>query len=65
MEKYEKQREEEEIFSSIKKYNTLNDTVERAREYGDKAIADLDVFEDSQAKEALKGIVEFCIERAY
>jgi len=69
-----KRTQEEQIFedgdldhalSLLKKHNTLNDTVERAREYGDKAIADLDVFEDSQAKEALKGIVEFCIERAY
>lgn len=50
----------------LKKHNTIDDTVTRAREYGEKAIADLDeAFGDCPAKEALKGIVEFCIERAY
>lgn len=47
------------------KHNTIDDTVTRAREYGDKAIADLDCFVDTPAKAALKGIVQFCIERAY
>lgn len=49
----------------LNKHNTIDDTVTRARLYGDKAIADLDCFADCAAKSALKGIVEFCIERAY
>lgn len=51
--------------SLLNKHNTIDDTVTRAREYGDKAISDLKCFPDSPAKEALKGIVQFCIERAY
>ena len=49
----------------LNKHNTIDDTVTRACEYGDKAISDLNCFADSPAKEALKGIVQFCIERAY
>ncbi len=55
----------EHALSLLKTHNTISDTVERARQYGEKAISDLDVFPDSEAKSALKGIVEFCIERAY
>ena len=55
----------EQALALLQKHNSLTDTVERAREYGEKAIEALDCFEDSPAKEALKGIVEFCIERAY
>lgn len=52
--------------SLIKKHKTIEDTVAKARQYGDKAIADLDqAFADSDAKQALIGIVEFCINRAY
>jgi len=55
----------EHALNLLNKHNTIDDTVTRAREYGDKAIRDLDCFADSQAKAALKGIVQFCIERAY
>jgi octaprenyl-diphosphate synthase len=55
----------EHALELLKKHNTINDTVNRARLYGDKAIADLDCFADSPAKTALIGIIQFCIERAY
>ncbi|WP_417821250.1 polyprenyl synthetase family protein [Terasakiella sp.] len=55
----------ERALNLLQKHNTLDDTVARARQYGEKAIADLDIFPQSPAREALKGIVEFCIERAY
>ncbi len=55
----------EHALDLLKHHNTLEDTVTRAREYGEKAILDLEVFNKSAAREALKGIVEFCINRAY
>ncbi|WP_135079049.1 polyprenyl synthetase family protein [Terasakiella sp. SH-1] len=55
----------EHALSLLNKHNTLDDTVSRARDYGNQAISVLDIFPDSPAKEALKGIVTFCIERAY
>jgi octaprenyl-diphosphate synthase len=42
----------------------LAETVDRARTYGDRARAALDIFPDSPARRALLGIVDFCIARA-
>jgi octaprenyl-diphosphate synthase len=48
----------------IKQHAALRDTVERARLYGDAALAALAVFPDGAERRALAGIVEFCIARA-
>jgi octaprenyl-diphosphate synthase len=48
----------------IARHRALHDTVERARLYGDKALAALQGFPDGAERRALAGIVEFCIARA-
>lgn len=49
----------------LNKYNALEDTITRARHYGAMARDALGLFPDSPEKDALIGIVDFCIERAY
>ncbi len=49
----------------LSSYDTLNDTIERARHYGAMAKDALAIFKDSEAKQAMINIVDFCIERAY
>jgi octaprenyl-diphosphate synthase len=46
------------------KYDTIGETIARARRYGDKAIAALDVFPDSTERRAMVDVVRFCIDRA-
>ena len=46
-------------------HNTLTDTADRARHYGDKARDALAIFPAGPARHALEGIVDFCIERVY
>ena len=46
------------------RHAALADTILRARQYGDVALAALSGFPDGPAKQALAGIVEFCIARA-
>jgi len=46
------------------KYDTINETIARARRYGEKAIAALDVFPDSTERRAMVEVVRFCIDRA-
>ena len=48
----------------IAKHRALHDTVERARLYGDQALAALQSFPDGPERRALADIVEFCIARA-
>ena len=48
----------------IAKHRPLHDTVERARVYGDAALAALECFPDGAERRALADIVEFCIARA-
>ncbi|MFC7473642.1 polyprenyl synthetase family protein [Dankookia sp. GCM10030260] len=48
----------------IARHRALHDTVERARFYGDKALAALQGFPDGPERRALADIVEFCIARA-
>ena len=48
----------------IEQHAALRDTVERARHYGDAALAALAGFPDGPERRALAGIVEFCIARA-
>ncbi|OKH86207.1 farnesyltranstransferase, partial [Thalassospira sp. TSL5-1] len=49
----------------IRKYNTLEATMDRAREYGQLAIDDLAGFADGPIKDAMIEAVEFCISRPY
>ena len=48
----------------IARHRALHDTVERARLYGDQALAALQCFPDGAERRALADIVEFCIARA-
>ncbi|MCB4822221.1 polyprenyl synthetase family protein [Roseicella aerolata] len=48
----------------IEAHHALRDTVERARLYGDQALAALGAFPDGPERRALAEIVEFCIARA-
>jgi octaprenyl-diphosphate synthase len=47
------------------KHGSLVDTVQRARHYGAIARDALGIFPESPEKQALSGIIDFCIERAY
>jgi len=48
----------------IARHGALHDTVERARLYGEQALAALQSFPDGPERRALADIVEFCIARA-
>ncbi|MFT0892121.1 polyprenyl synthetase family protein [Pseudochelatococcus sp. G4_1912] len=50
---------------TLRKHGTLEATLERARDYGNKAIAALDTFPNGPMKQALIDTVAFCIARAY
>jgi octaprenyl-diphosphate synthase len=47
------------------RHGALDDTVKRARHYGDRARDALAIFPESPVKSALLDIVAFCIDRAY
>ena len=47
----------------LKKYGTLEQTIERAKSYGKKAQASLEIFADGACKQALRDVVDFCIAR--
>ncbi|MEO5375814.1 MAG: polyprenyl synthetase family protein [Alphaproteobacteria bacterium] len=49
----------------LQHHRALDDTIARARVYGDRARAALDPFPDGPHRQALLDVVEFCIERAY
>lgn len=49
----------------LQKYDCLEETLRRARVYGDTARAALLPFPDSPFRQALQEVVAFCIERAY
>jgi len=49
----------------MRKHKALEDTIERARHYGDLARAALEPFPDSRWKDALIEVVDFCISRAH
>jgi octaprenyl-diphosphate synthase len=49
----------------MREHGTLADTLERARLYGNAALAALEPFPDSEAKRALVEVVDFCLERGY
>ena len=50
--------------SLMRRHATLTETVARARAYGDRALAALARFPAGEARDALEGIVGFCIARA-
>lgn len=49
----------------MRKHDTLDATVDRARHYGNLARAALARFPDGEYRRALEGVIDFCIERAY
>lgn len=49
----------------MEKHEAIKDTVARARHYGAKALEALEIFPDSEHKDALKQAVEFCTSRAH
>jgi octaprenyl-diphosphate synthase len=53
-----------EALALMRRHGALDDTIERARLYGDKAVAALAGFPDGAEKRALADVVAFCIERA-
>jgi octaprenyl-diphosphate synthase len=64
----EKQQGDDDLpraLALMQKHSAFTDTIGRAREYGDKAIAALACFPDNAEKQALAGVVEFCIARAH
>jgi octaprenyl-diphosphate synthase len=52
-------------FPLLRQHNALDDTIERARHYGQRAIDAIGHFPPSEAKAALTETVEFAIARAY
>ncbi|MEE8296014.1 MAG: polyprenyl synthetase family protein [Sphingomonadales bacterium] len=54
-----------EAMAYLTKHNALEDTIQRARHYGDIAKDALGIFPKSEAREALLDIVDFSIKRAY
>jgi octaprenyl-diphosphate synthase len=48
----------------MQQHGALHDTVARARDYGDAALAALGAFADGPERQALADIVRFCIDRA-
>lgn len=55
----------EHAFRLLETHGALDDTVERARHYGDIARDSLGIFPDSEIKGALVKLIDFCIERPY
>jgi octaprenyl-diphosphate synthase len=53
-----------EAIALMQRHGAFADTVARARDYGERALAALDAFPAGAEKRALAGIVEFCISRA-
>ncbi len=61
-------QQEEDLHQAIKlmeQYDALVDSKSRARAYGETALEALVTFSPSKARDALTGVVEFCIERAH
>ncbi len=55
----------EHAMSLLEKHDALSDTVERARHYGSKARDALGIFGQSDEKQAMIDVIDFCIERAH
>ncbi|WP_456316889.1 polyprenyl synthetase family protein [Teichococcus globiformis] len=64
----ERQQNEHDLqhaLTLMRHHRTLEDTVARARHYGDQACRALDAFPHSPYRKALLDVVEFCIARAH
>ncbi|MEM6616918.1 MAG: polyprenyl synthetase family protein [Pseudomonadota bacterium] len=48
----------------LTRHNALEDTVTRARHYGDMALDALAIFPDSEHKASLRDVIAFCVHRA-
>lgn len=55
----------DQAIAYMTKHGALEDTIARARHYGDMAKDALAIFPENTAHKALSDIVDFCIERAY
>ncbi|MGJ3264419.1 MAG: polyprenyl synthetase family protein [Salinarimonas sp.] len=55
----------EEALAIMRRTESLEDTITRARDYGARAVAALEAYPDGPMKRALVEAVEFCIARAY
>jgi octaprenyl-diphosphate synthase len=63
----ERQQDEADLPQALElmqRHHAFEDTIARARDYGDRAIAALAGFPDNPEKQALANVVEFCIARA-
>ena len=47
----------------MKKYNCINDTVERARHFANVAMDSLGIFNDSEYKKSLNNLIQSSINR--
>ncbi|MEN8723908.1 MAG: polyprenyl synthetase family protein [Alphaproteobacteria bacterium] len=61
----QKRKDFDRALELMDKHGTLDDTIERARHYGDRAKDALLLFPQSAERDALQDIVDFCISRAY
>ena len=55
----------QQALTILRRHRALDDTIERARHYGDQARAALDLFPNGPMKIALLQVVDFCIARAH
>jgi len=55
----------EHAIGLMKRHNTLDATIERARSYGSIARDALAIFRQTREKQALADVIDFCIARAY
>ena len=55
----------QQALAILRRHRALDDTIERARHYGDQARAALDPFPNGPMKSALLQVVDFCIARAH
>ena len=49
----------------MRRHSALADSIERARQYGDRALQGLAIFPESRERRALIEIVRFCVDRAH
>jgi octaprenyl-diphosphate synthase len=55
----------EQAMELMTKHNAIEDTIARARHYGEMARDALGIFPESERRTALNGLVDFCIDRAH
>jgi octaprenyl-diphosphate synthase len=55
----------ERAIETMRRHGTLDATLERARDYGEKARRALAAFRDGPERQALDEVIDFCLERGY